>query len=326
MLRGNIKRSAGQSLPGIPAWWADNWRQASAALADVWWVFTECFFSSFLWVLCACLGALEGKTQELSLLSSTAPPLKPATGANGWPSIRVKAECGSKHYIQTRYLNPACGIWCLRSESQSFWASKHVIYYIFLLFFLSFLLRVFYAYFSCKKKHPGNYWALLSEGWPQVWIKVTALSVKRIVITKTLRNFPSTLSPHCKRRNARLGFLVFLPIHHWVSKTEMPGSSAQPSPGWASTQGARGQGLLEGRRLGGCWVWEIVSQKGKWGGGKRHADRVLKTKEWNSALPCFCWVPGVNADSIKLLFFLFTQEGSTDVSESRPAVSLFSSC
>lgn len=35
MLRGNIKRSAGQSLPGIPAWWADNWRQASADLADV---------------------------------------------------------------------------------------------------------------------------------------------------------------------------------------------------------------------------------------------------------------------------------------------------
>lgn len=120
MLRGNIKRSAGQSLPGIPAWWADNWRQASAALADVWWVFTHCFFSpSFLWVLCACLGALEGKTQELSLLSST----------NGWPSVRVRAECGSKHYIHTRYLNPACGIWCLRSESQSFWASKHVLLY-----------------------------------------------------------------------------------------------------------------------------------------------------------------------------------------------------
>lgn len=35
MLRGNIKRAAGQSLPGIPAWWADNWRQASADLADV---------------------------------------------------------------------------------------------------------------------------------------------------------------------------------------------------------------------------------------------------------------------------------------------------
>lgn len=44
MLRGNIKRSAGQSLSGIPAWWADNWRQASVDLADVWWVFTAVLF------------------------------------------------------------------------------------------------------------------------------------------------------------------------------------------------------------------------------------------------------------------------------------------
>lgn len=56
---------------------------------------------------------------------------------------------------------------------------------------------------------------------------------------------------------------------------------------------------------------------------KTHADRVPRSKEWNAALPCFCWVPRAHADSIKFFFFLLTQEGGADVPESRPAVSLF---
>lgn len=84
MLRGNIKRSAGQSLPGIPAWWADNWRQASADLADVWWVFTGAFsfFFFFLFlelcvcvcVLGGCLGGLEGKHKGFLCCRPLLPP------------------------------------------------------------------------------------------------------------------------------------------------------------------------------------------------------------------------------------------------------------
>ena len=75
MLRGNIKRSAGQSLPGIPAWWADNWRQASADLADVWWVFTGAFF--FFGVGCMCVGGwggLEGKHKGFLCCRPLLPP------------------------------------------------------------------------------------------------------------------------------------------------------------------------------------------------------------------------------------------------------------
>lgn len=102
MLRGNIKRSAGQSLPGIPAWWADNWRQASADLADVRWVFTGALFlsffplflsfPSFLFESFMCVCARErGEKHKAALCCPPPPPspLKPAAGAVSlaqWPS------------------------------------------------------------------------------------------------------------------------------------------------------------------------------------------------------------------------------------------------
>lgn len=48
----------------------------------------------------------------------------PCSLSKRWPQGRrfgqERSDCGHKHCIQTRYLNPACGIWCLRSDSESF--------------------------------------------------------------------------------------------------------------------------------------------------------------------------------------------------------------
>ena len=136
-----------------------------------------------------------------------------------------------------------------------------------------------------KKKHPDNYWALMSGGWPQVWMKVTAVAVKHIVITKTLRNspaFPSACSAHCKSRNAGLGFLVFLSIHHWASITGTQTSSSRAKGGLPlRVQEARAQWRAAGREermKGGGWAREIVRQRGKWTKGKKDMQTEFQRK------------------------------------------------
>lgn len=71
------------------------------------------FFFSFLSLSVVCLFVCvrgENTRAFFVVLRRSPPPPKPAAGASGWPSVRVWAERGGKHYIQTRYLNPACGI------------------------------------------------------------------------------------------------------------------------------------------------------------------------------------------------------------------------
>lgn len=107
--------------------------------------------------------------------------------------------------------------------------------------------------------------ALLSRSWPQLWT-LCAVAVKHLVITKTLRNssfLPNPRLSHCKSRNAGLGFLVFLSIHHWASITETQTCSSPAEGGLpVEEQEAKAQWRAAEREEGGFWLGKLLDREG----------------------------------------------------------------